>query len=167
MGIADLESRARLYTAQTGRAIEKLLGHGNDGAVWQTNRATAVKVCEDHQRYCTERDCYRLFYDQSITEICGYAIPKLINFSDPLQVIEMAVVQPPYIIDFGKAYLHCAPPSFPQQTMADWIAEKKELYGEHWPTIQRILRKLNSLGIHHMDPRPANILPANWNPSLD
>jgi len=167
MTIADLEARAKLYAVQRGRAIEKLLGHGSDGAVWQTSRATAVKVCEDAKRYFTERDCYRLLLDEGITEIYGFTIPTLIDYSDSLMAIEMAIVQPPYLIDFGKAYLHISPPQFSRETMADWYAEKKELYGEHWPTILKILRRLQSLGIHHMDPKPSNILPANWNPSLD
>ncbi len=101
-----------------------------------------------------------------MTEIYGYTIPTLIDFSNDLMVIEMSVVQPPYIIDFGKAYLHSPPPHFSEQTMADWYAEKQELWGEHWPEIRSILNRLRALGIYHLDPRPGNILPANWDPLL-
>jgi hypothetical protein len=167
MTLADLEARAREYAERYGLVIEKHLGHGNDGAVWQTTHSTAIKVCEDNQRYSTERDCYRLFRERGVTEIKGFAIPRLVNFSDDLMVIEMDVVQPPYIIDFGKAYLHRAPPHFSQQVMADWYAEKKELWGETWPLIQTILNRLKALGIYHMDPKPHNILPAEWDPPLD
>jgi len=163
----DLEDRARLYTERRGYAIAAQLGHGNDGAVWQTSRTSAVKVCEDAARYSTERDCYRLFAERQITEICGFAIPRLIHHDDALLIVEMDIVHPPYIIDFGKAYLHRKPPAFPRETMDEWQAEKQELYGDHWPTIQSILRRLAALGIYHMDPKPANILPANWNPTID
>src|SRR5262249_31538951 len=97
----------------------------------------------------------------------GYAVPQLIGYDDNLWIIEMTVVTPPYIIDFGKAYLQKTPPDFSPETMADWIQEKEELYGDHWPEIRSILNRLKSLGIHHMAPKPATILPATWNPSLD
>jgi hypothetical protein len=166
MGISDLEQRLRLYLAKHDRAMEKVLGMGSDGVVWQTDKTTAVKVCEHLERYQTERDCYRLLMDKEITEICGFAVPRLINYDNALWVIEMDIVKPPYILDFGKAYLHRPPPELSEETMAEWQAQKQELYGEHWPTIRSILSRLRSMGIYHMDPRPHNILPANWNPEL-
>ena len=166
MSDSDRERRARLYTEERQRTIEKALGSGTDGSVWQTSRSTAVKACDDFRRYSTERDCYRLFYERGVDELCGYTIPTLIDYSDQHMVIEMSVVKPPYIIDFGKACLNSAAPTFSQQTMADWYAEKKELWGDYWPEILSILRRLRSLGVIHMDPRPGNIMPANWDPPL-
>ena len=164
---SNREDRLRLYLSTRNRAIEKKLGVGNDGEVWQTDKTTAVKVCDDEERYAKERNCYLLLGEKKITEICGFVVPRLIDYSDPLMIIEIDFVKPPYIIDFGKVYLHRAPPHFSQQTMADWYAEKKELYGEHWPTIRSILIRLRAIGIYHMDPKPGNIMPANWDPSLD
>jgi hypothetical protein len=162
MMIRDLEERARFYAQRRGYSIEKPLGHGSDGAVWQSSRTTAIKVCEDQARYCRERDCYRLFEEQQITEVYGFAIPRLVQFDDGVQIIEMDIVHAPYIIDFGKGYLHRRPPEFSAETMADWLAEKEELYGKHSPTIQAVLRRLVALGVYHMAPKPANILPADW-----
>jgi hypothetical protein len=138
----DVEERARLYAYQQNRAIEVLLGEGTDGSVWKTNRKTAIKVFIRHTAYQTERDRYRIFRDRNITEICGFAIPRLIDFNDELMVVEMDIVQPPSILDFGKVYLKRPPPHFTREVMAEWHDQQRETWGDHWPVVQRILTRL-------------------------
>lgn len=101
MSNSALESKAKRYLQERGRAIVNLLGFGTDGYVWKTNRATAVKVFERQRQYHCERDSYRRLTEHSITQIDGFAIPKLVDYDDELLIVEMAIVSPPYIIDFG------------------------------------------------------------------
>jgi hypothetical protein len=133
----------------------------------KTSRKTAIKVFLREPAYQTERDCYLIFRDSNITDIYGFAIPRLIDFNDELRVVEMDIVQPPYILDFGKVYLNRPPPHFSTETIAEWHEQQRETWGDHWPIVQRILAKLQRLGIYQLDPRPGNIMPANWDPPID
>lgn len=122
------------------------------------------RPCDDNQRYSTELACYRLLQERQILEINGYAVPQLIDFDAGLRVIEITIVAPPYVIDFGKAYLASAPPDFSPEVISEWLAEKEELYGDRWPEIRSVLARLRLIGIFHLDPKPHNILPLNWDP---
>ncbi len=164
MSDSDRELRARLYTGERGRTILKKLGNGTDGSVWQTTVSTAVKACEDFQRYSTERDCYQLFLEKGVREIKGYAIPRLIDHSDEHMVIEIDMVKEPYILDFGKASLYGWPPHYTQEVIQELYAERSQLFDDEWPTVRSILAIMRGHGVYHLDPRPHNIHPANWNP---
>jgi hypothetical protein len=168
MANLDVQERLRLYCELKKCAIIlPPLGYGTDGGVWQTDRRTAVKVFERLWNYETERDCYRILKDKEINEIHGFAVPRLIDYHDGLMTVEIDIVEPPYILDFGKAYLNGVQPRFSREVLADSYAAQKEIWGEYWPIVCKILGRLRSLGINHIDPSPSNIRPANWNPPLD
>lgn len=82
-------------------------------------------------------------------------------------VIEMDVVKPPCIIDFGKACLGTLAYPYTTEMVMGLYAERKPLFEHEWPTVRSILGKLRLIGVWHLDPRPHNIQPANWSPSLD
>jgi hypothetical protein len=168
MSYADLERRARLYTADRNRTIAPaLLGDGTDGRVWKTDKKTAIKVFERQQNFETELACYQLLKERGVYEIQGYAIPRLLDYSREWMVIEMEIVEPPYILDFGKAYFKRQRPQFSPEVMRETRAAQIELWGDYWPEIRSILAKLEALGIYHTDPKPGNIRPANWDPPID
>jgi hypothetical protein len=77
------------------------------------------------------------------------------------------MVQPPYVLDFGKASLYKLPTHYSNDDIAALYAERKLLFDDEWPTVRSILAKLRGYGVFHLDPRPHNIQPANWNPRLD
>jgi len=163
---SDLLRRVQLYAERKNRSIlEQPLGGGTDGTVWETTRKTAIKVLRKAEVYAVEVECYKRFLRKNIVSIHGFAVPRLIDYADDLLAIEMDVIEPPRILDFGKVTLD-RPGDFSQQTMADWHAQQAELWEEHWPTIKRILSALRGLGIYYSDPNPYNITPENWNPSL-
>lgn len=166
MPLSELEQRARLYSQARNRAIQKPLGEGIDGNVWQTDKKTAAKVCIRRNNYENERECYRLFLHKGITDIHGFAVPRLFDFDDRLMAIEIAIVQPPFILDFGKVYLNRPPSYFTEEMRQDTRRELEELWGSHWPVIRKLLSRLESLGIYYLDARPKNILPANWDPPI-
>jgi hypothetical protein len=64
---------------------------------------------------------------------------------------------PPFVIDFGKAYLD-QPPDYSAEALAEWWVEREELYEPHqWPLVRRVLASLAAHGIHYFDPQPGNI----------
>lgn len=166
MTTPELESRARTYAERTGVALEARLGYGSDGTVWQTHRKTAIKVFEKAEVYRHELAVYVRLRDRRLRKIGDYSIPQLVRHDDPLMVIEMTLVNPPYVLDFGKVRLD-TPPDYSPEVMADFFARQKELWGKYWPEIRKIWGMLKSVGIFHMDPKPGNILPENYEPELD
>ena len=133
--------------------------------MWKTSRRTAVKVFQTAKTYAVELECYRRLQAAGITKICGYAIPRLASYDDNLLVIEMSLVNPPYVLDFGKVTLD-RQPDYPPATIAYVREEQQEWWGDLYPTIRKILRRLEALGIFYADPKPGNIMPENWDPEL-
>lgn len=165
MAEPDFISRANIYAASHSRSIKDQLGFGTDGAVWSTDRSTAIKVFSRAKNYATELESYRRLREAGITDLLGFAVPELYGSDDELLVIEMSLVKPPYVLDFGKVYLDRSP-DFSADVMNDWYAAQQELWGDLWPTVRSILSRLQGLGIYHMDPKPGNIMPEHWNPEL-
>ncbi len=156
-GLRDqLQPHAEAYAAEKGTLLLRFLGDGNDGAVWESSRNTAVKVLERPDSYQRERDAYLRLGDHDVTEIEGFAVPTLIEHHDSLQVVEMTMVFPPCVLDFAKSYVD-RPPDYPVEAISDWEAETAERFGEKWPTVQSILGWLRTYGIHYFDARPGNI----------
>lgn len=68
----------------------------------------------------------------------------------------MTVVARPFVLDFAGAYLDI-PPEFPEETWAEWEAEKREQFESRWPIVQTVLAALEELDIHMVDVSPSNI----------
>ena len=128
--------RAEIYAAQYGFQIlwDRRLGFGNDGSVWETDKRSAIKVFERETNYIRERDCYQRLEEIGVERIGEFMIPRLIGFDDDLLIVEMGIVFPPFLLDFGKAYLDHAPDYTPE-VLADWEAARQELFGERWPQV--------------------------------
>ncbi len=163
MNTAEIIQRLKQYAEINERVLFEQLRGGTDGEVWSTKVSTVLKSFELWKTYHNEVSCYLRLKDRGLKEIFGFSIPSLEGWDDELMVIEMSIVSPPYILDFGKAYLD-RPHGFPPSVMAEWVAEQQERWGTTWPLIRSILGKLQSVGIYHMDPKPGNILPKDWNP---
>lgn len=158
MATSEEERRAKEYATQYGFQIlwDRLLGFGNDGSVWETDQRSAVKAFERETNYNRERNCYQRLEVLGIERVGELMIPRLIGLDDDLLIIEMGVVFPPFLLDFGKAYLDL-PPDYTPEVLADWEAERQELFGDRWPQVQEALGWLRSYGIHYYDAKPGNI----------
>src|SRR5262245_48222108 len=114
--------RARKYLNLIGGGVnlKEFLGDGTDGAVWATNRDTAVKVFDRIHGYENERDTYERLRSFGVTQNLGdFWVAQMIDANDDLMVIEMDLMQnPPYIIDFAKVRLN-SPPDFPERTVEE------------------------------------------------
>ena len=153
----ELEVRAHLYADSRNIAIDMQLGYGNDGSVWMTNCKTAVKVERNDEVFARELAAYSRLRDLQVEQIAGFWVPRLIDFEEDLWAIEMEIVSPPYLLDFGKAYLDRRP-DFTSEVLADWEAERRELFeATQWPTVKKVLASLASFGIYYYDVKPGNI----------
>lgn len=158
MVVPELVSRAKQFAAKYERVLEEEpFGYGTDGAIWRTHLETAVKLLLRERNYRVERDCYQRLQLHGVSDVAGFEIPQIIGFDDELFAIEMSIVSPPFILDFGKAYLDRWPQHTPE-VMEDWVEAQQELWEDRWPEVQSILWKLEQLGIKYTDPNPGNIM---------
>jgi hypothetical protein len=106
--------------------------------------------------YVRERDVYLRLREVGVESIHGCRVPLLLSHDDELWVIEMTVVERPFVLDFAAAELDW-PPEFPDDALADWRGEKQEQFGSRWPAVQAILAALERYGIFMTDVNPGNV----------
>ena len=58
---------------------------------------------------------YQRLAEKKVRSINGLAVPGLMGYDVELLAIEMEVVHPPYLLDFGKAYIDEPSPYSPGQ----------------------------------------------------
>lgn len=75
---------------------------------------------------------------------------------DDLLVIEMDIVSPPFLLDFGKCYLD-RKPDYSPEVWEDWQRDHEEMWEGRWKLVRRLVWQLEKYGIYHIDPRPGNI----------
>lgn len=156
MNSQAVKERVAKFVERNHSLVERELGFGYDGIVLSTSCQSAIKGFRYEKLYQRERDIYFRLQDESIDDIRGFQIPKLLRYDDELWVIEMSVVTPPFVLDFAGAYLDQRP-DYPQDVMDEWRAEKAEQFGNRWPEVQAIMRAFASLGIYLADVKPGNI----------
>jgi len=116
------------------------LGDGKDGRVFKTAHGHAVKFLYDPQSYAYERRAYQILRQQSIDEISGFQIPRLVRHDDSLLAIEMTIVQAPFIIDFAATR---TPQEFERLEFTDDVMDEREqhwaeVFEDDWPLVQSI-----------------------------
>jgi hypothetical protein len=154
----SLEERANRFAAQNGWTIAAPLGHGIDGNVWCTSRQCALKAFVREDTFLRERDCYRRLFENNVSSLAGFEVPKLLEYSNLLWTIAMTIVSPPCILDFGKAYVD-QPPDYTPEALAEAEAAERELFSdEEWKQVRLVRAALRRYGIHYFDARPSNIM---------
>ena len=139
-----------------------MLGCGQDGLVWRTEH-TAVKCFVDEIRYSRELACYQLLADDGVSRIGRFNVPRLIEHDKVLLIVEMDVVKPPYVLDFGKAYAKAHPLDRPHpysdEEITRWREDAKAKYWEdhEWPIVQDLVYRLEDHGICYLDVSPGNV----------
>lgn len=130
-----------------------------EGVVWKTSNHSVIKAFYRLKDYQTELSCYKRLLKHGVNMIHGLEVPMLEDHQESFRVVEMTFVQPPFILDFGKASLD-QPPDYlldPQDLnrfQSQWKAE----FGDRWPDVNAILYTLKSkYGIYYLDPKPQNI----------
>jgi hypothetical protein len=153
----EVLGRALHFASKHGRVLEEELGFGVHGMVWSTDQQSAVKVHGSERLYYErERDIYLRLRQHDVTKVLEFHVPRLWTFDDELMALEIAIVQPPFVIDFAGAYLDQAP-DFPPEVLAEWEAEKREQFGEFWAKAQAVIAAFRRWGIYLSDVSPNNI----------
>lgn len=135
-----------------------MLGYGSDGSVWHSSRKTAVKALYNQKNYDNELECYIRLKAAGVRQIGLFDVPFLEDYDANLRVIEISIVQPPYLLDFGKVYLDHPPTHlYDEQMMANALEEWQERFGDRWSKVRHAIRMLEKLGIYYFDPRPGNV----------
>jgi hypothetical protein len=116
-------SKARNITLN----FDRPLGSGIDGRVWPSDRDTAAKVFERQHNYLLECECYQRLRAAHVSKLRDFAVPKLVDFDDELLVVEMTIVSPPFLLDFGKVHFDRRP-EFSAETLAEWRESMRELF---------------------------------------
>jgi len=92
-----------------------------------------------------------------VVEVLGHNVPQLCGVDESLRVVEMLIVQPPFLLDFASAYLDY-PPDFSDEVLEEWQHAKREEFGDRWGTVLVMLKVLeNDYGIYMVDVHPGNI----------
>ena len=88
--------------------------------------------------------------------LAGFDVPLLKDYSNSLLVIEMSIVSPPCILDFGKAYVDSVP-EYSVEALAEEM--ERELFPEEqWKRVRLVRAALLRYGIHYFDARPSNVM---------
>ncbi len=149
------EAIARRYIG-----IEQLLkplGSGAEGFVFPSPSATAIKVFTYREKFDRELAVYRHLLEHGVIDIRGFALPKLLNFDSNLLVVEMTLVQPPYLLDFAQSTLD-QPLDFPEGLDEWWERVAQDFGPESFPIVQDLFYELqHKYGIYYYDLAPRNI----------
>lgn len=160
MSESQFRAKASEYCRKTEGRIPEFnssFGCGQEGYVWPIQGGiSAIKVFERRRNYENELACYQILGDHKITEIYGFNIPELLGWSDELLVIEITIVKPPFILDFGKSSLYFKP-EYPSDAEAHYQRQLEETFGEYLPQVELALSFLESLGIFYIDASGNNI----------
>jgi hypothetical protein len=152
---------AQIYASRHNLQLVERLGYGVHGIVIVAEDKgkpgkTAVKAHEHFEPYVQERQVYQRLQEAGITQVIGFNVPELIRCDDELQIIEMTIVTPPFVLDFAGARLDF-PPEFSDEVWAEWEAEKQEQFGSRWPEARAVLGALEEFDIYVLDVSPRNI----------
>jgi hypothetical protein len=86
----------------------------------------------------------------------GFAVPKLVAFNLEMQVIEMTIVEPPFLLDFAQSKLD-TPEDFPN-ALNEWWERLAEDFGDRLSVVQNLFYTLISrYGIYYYDLAPRNV----------
>ncbi len=100
------EDRANQYCSlRGGKALfDKELGHGQEGFVWEYTNGSALKVFRPgaYLNFNRELRAYQILQRNEVSNVDGFEIPQLVDFEQRLLIVEMTIVEPPFILDFGK-----------------------------------------------------------------
>lgn len=141
--------------------LDSTLGTGVQGSVWSTifqsrSSHSAVKVHDAEHTYRRERDAYLVLREYNVTRVRDCTVPRLIDHDDDLLILEMSIVQRPFCLDFGGAYLDY-PPDFPEHVLEDVDRQHRELFEDDYDEMKTVLRELEKLDVYMIDVHPGNI----------
>ena len=155
---AEAAEHADRFAARYGLTFDHELGKGYDGIVFATDVPSAVKAFRHEALYHNELAVYRRLEEEGVRFVKGFKVPRLFRADDELWALEMEWVHPPFVLDFAGAYLDREPPwAGDAEVYGPWLAEKREQFGDRWPTVSGVLAAFRRHGVYLADVKPGNI----------
>ncbi len=74
-----------------------------------------------------------------------------------MRIVEVGIVSPPYLLDFGKAYVDCVAPYTAEQLEENLDICRELFEPADWGDVEAALTDLAMIGITYLDIKPANI----------
>src|SRR6266849_2556579 len=105
---------ASLYASRLQLEIGETLGSGKDGIVLVAKRKAqpakvAIKVLRWKEAYEREKKVYERIREAAVITVLGFNVPQMVGCDDDLRVLEMTIVERPFVLDFAGAYLDVHP----------------------------------------------------------
>lgn len=154
--VFSIQVRLEEFCHQHGIQPVRRLGFGKDGTVWSTSSFNAVKVYASEVPFAQEVRVYRRLAEHSVMAINGHHVPQVVRVDEELGVLEMTMVERPFVLDFASARLD-EPFDFSAEVMEEWWERKRDDFGPDWGAAVGILRALEKLGVYMTDVHPGNI----------
>jgi len=157
----SIDERIAAYCRR--RQLERLgpLGSGMHGHVFRAGPSAAagevaLKVHLRREPFALELETYLRLRESKVEVVRGFNVPQLLDYDSDLLVLELTVVQQPFVLDFAEVRLDF-PMEFPDDVWTHWREEKQEQFGERWTVVERVLGEFEALDIYLLDVSPRNI----------
>jgi hypothetical protein len=159
LAIMDMTSPVvRAFAARYGCTLTDRIGVGNDGAVFRTDRFTAVKFAYDRIQFLRELEVYQVLTELCVERVLGHEVPSLRGSDAELRAIEMTVVSPPFLLDFAAARRSEEVPDFEDYVWEEHHERMKDKFGHHWQDVLQVADAFERLtGYALLDLHPGNI----------
>lgn len=151
------EEIARQYLAARGAIILESLGSGTEGNVYRTSNQHAIKIHSAANTFQNELAVYQRLMDHGVRSVCGLTVPQLIDHDRNLFAIEMTIVNPPYLLDFGKSRVDSVE-DFPDEVWSDWMQGLQDKFGSRFEDALNVFEVLkHRWGVYYLDINPYNL----------
>lgn len=109
----------RAYASRRQIEIVESLGAGKDGIVMVGKSKSkparvAIKAHHFAELYLRERQVYERLGELRVDTVLGFSAPHLLDSDENLLVLEMTIVERPFVLDFAGAYVDRRP-DFPRE----------------------------------------------------
>jgi hypothetical protein len=124
----------------------------------ESSSLTAVKFFDREERYLRERNVYQLLATRRIDEVAGHNFPRLVRAFDTLHVLEMTIVNRPFVLDFAGAKLPHEVPDFEEEILQEHHQHLQDLFGDRWADALHVAEMFRlATGYTLLDIHPGNI----------
>ena len=103
----NLIPNAGVYARQHQLELADTLGSGKDGIVLAAKSKDrpgrfAIKSLHWPEAYERERKVYERLENAAVVTVLGFSVPQLVGFDDDLLVLELTIVERPFVLDFCR-----------------------------------------------------------------
>lgn len=134
----------------------KVLGFGVDGyALLVPEMQRVLKIFEDPEKYAREVAAYSALSTAHLRSVLGLTIPEYFGFDDDRLVLEIGLVEPPFLLDFASVRLE--EPDFEEGIYAGWLKRLEFRFGSNTWFVLNVYHELAKHGIYYLDFHRGNL----------